>query len=119
MKLAGRTLSQGMQGPDVKLLHRELQKLEFAIPENELTESVFGDGTREVVLKFQNSNRLKPTGEVDDETAKVINAKIDSQTSDTEPAAFVVHGQVVQVDGTPVAGAHVQAFDKDMRSEQP
>jgi len=118
MKLAGRTLSQGMQGRDVRLLQQELKKLKFAIPDNELSESNFSDGTREAVLKFQNNNRLTPTGEVDAETAKAINAEIDSQTSSTEPAAFVVRGQVVRVDGTPVAGVHVQAFDKDMRSEQ-
>src|SRR5689334_3502640 len=119
MKLQGRSLSQGMKGEDVKLLHHELQQLKFTIPDNELSDSHFGDGTHEAVLRFQNKNRLKGTGEVDDVTAKAINAQVDAQTSNPEPAAFVVRGQITHVDGTPVAGAQVQAFDKDMRSEQP
>ena len=45
MKLAGRSLAQGMQGPDVKLLQQELQTLKFPIPDNELSQSTFGAGT--------------------------------------------------------------------------
>ena len=58
MNLLDRILSIDMQGDDVKLLHSELRQLSFAIFDNELQESYFGNDTPETVQVFQRMNGL-------------------------------------------------------------
>ena len=58
MDLQGRDLSTDMQGDDVKLLHNELRQLSFAISDNELQESHFGNDTAEAGRTFQRMNGL-------------------------------------------------------------
>ena len=110
MKLQGRHLNKGLNGDDVKLLHFELKELGFLFPDEEVARETFGDGTFKVVSRFQASHQLKPTGVVDEITATAINRDFD--------ALSMVQGQVRQGDDTPFTAGKVQAFDKDLRSEQ-
>jgi hypothetical protein len=52
MKLQDRNLSIGMQGA-VKLLQDELRALEFDIPQAEIRESSFREGTQRAVMPCQ------------------------------------------------------------------
>lgn len=122
MNLQGRNLSHGVRGDDVRLLHTELGQLGFAIPDRELREAQFGEGTRDAVLKFQEANRIRPTGEVDETTAKAINTQVEDlrprpATADTG-TPLIVRGSVRASGGTPSSGILVRAFDKDMRGAE-
>src|SRR6185503_4365119 len=121
MNLQGRNLSMEMQGDDVRLLHSELVQLGFDIPAAERRRALFGEGTRNAVLQFQESNRLPPTGEVDERTARTINARVGELRPAPIPEdgqnSFIVRGQVRTSDGIPAAEVVVRAFDQDMRSE--
>ena len=103
MKLQGRNLSLPMDGEDVKLLHRELSQLGYAIPPQEVEKGLFEKGTHEAVLMFQQTRNLRATGVVDETTAKAIND------------SFIVQGTVRQENQKPLPDAIVRAFDKDLR----
>lgn len=115
MKLQDRNLSIDMQGEDVKLLQKELQRLGFSIKDKE---GIFGNSVYQAVLEFQKQHGLGSTGEVDETTAKVINVMVDALGTIDQPAKFVVKGQIRQTDGSPLAGVPVRAFDKDLRREE-
>lgn len=124
MKLQGRNLSPRMRGEDVKRLHGELRKLGHRIPVAESSKQFFGAATRQAVLDFQKEHRLETTGVVDERTAKRINAEIgelpqpEPEEPRPEPKGFVVRGRVRQADGSLLIGGTVQAFDRNLRSEQ-
>lgn len=114
MNLQGRELSIRMEGEDVQLLQRELRQLGLDIHDSETEGGVFGRRTHEAVALFQKQHRLEPTGVVDERTAAMINAEVDS----SHPSRFAVRGQIVKPDGGPVAGITVRAFDKTLRQER-
>ena len=90
MQLQGRELSTDAQGADVSLLQFELGML-FEIPEEEVVENFFGEGTQKAVERFQEESDLKITGVVDEATAECINKVV----------GYVNHDQVclaLQVD---------------------
>ncbi len=87
MKLQGRNLKLNMKGEDVRLLHSELRRLGFDIPENEAQVPRYGSGTREVISRFQADHDLESSGIVDDQTTKVIiKSWIFSTSTSTENA---------------------------------
>lgn len=124
MKLQGRNLSLRMKGDDVTLLHDELWALGHRITAAETSKQLFGASTRQAVTAFQAKHRLTSTGVVDERTAKRINAEVDAlpqpepEEPRPEPTGFVVRGQVRQANGDLLVGGTVQAFDRDLRSEQ-
>src|SRR5260370_22437052 len=55
--------------------------------------------------------------------ARTMQSKLDGQSDpkqqpDTDTKPFLIQGQVRQVDGTPLIGVLVQAYDRDLRSRQ-
>ena len=77
--LAGRILSIGMQGTDVRRLHEALERLNFMIPPGERGQALFGPGTRKVIQDlqrkhFQFSSRIN--GMVDQATANLIGSEV-------------------------------------------
>jgi hypothetical protein len=79
MKLAGRVLSTGMQGTDVRRLHDALEKLDYLIPPTERSHALFGPGTRKAVQDlqrqhFQFASRIN--GMVDQATANLIGSEV-------------------------------------------
>ncbi len=115
MILQGRNLAFDMQGEDVKLLHSELQSLSYEISQDEITQSFFGQTTHDAVRDFQRKRGLTPNGVVDERTAQIINAAVDSQRP--IPEQFIVSGQVFHQDKTPLEGLIVRAFDIALRGE--
>jgi hypothetical protein len=112
MLLQGPDLSLNSQGEEVRLLHRELAQLGFQIPPTETIRGSFGPGTEAAVKQFQERHRLEPTGVVDETTARLLTAQIQSLDK------YKVRGQVLSAEGQPLAGAIVRAFDKDLRHEE-
>jgi peptidoglycan hydrolase-like protein with peptidoglycan-binding domain len=54
-----------MQGEDVKRLHGELKELGFNIPDAEIAEGDFGQGTEQAVKEFQRKHGLQLSGIVE------------------------------------------------------
>lgn len=111
-----RNLSKGMEGEDVGLLQKSLRILGFTIKDKD---GYFGDSTQQAVIEFQKTHNLKPTGVVDSRTAAAIRkALADIQPKPDPRKRYSVQGKLLQPDGTPVAGAVIKAFDKDLRTEK-
>ncbi|GHO97434.1 hypothetical protein KSF_074820 [Reticulibacter mediterranei] len=68
--------------------------------------------TNLVVLVYDGSNTMLVRGN------PIVNATADAVIDLIVPDPFVVRGLVRQIDGTPLVGALVCAFDRDMRSEE-
>ena len=106
-----------MHGEDVTLLHDELKTLGFSIPDKEIADGVFGQGTEQAVKEFQQKHGLQMSGIVDQETAAQINREGQGTGLDSAKS-FVVKGLVVYANGKPLTDGLVRAFDKDLRSEE-
>ena len=76
MDLQGRDLTLNLRGADVRLLQFELRLLGLDIPDEEVDAIHFGEGTQGAVLRFQEEFGLHPTGVVERETARRINAAV-------------------------------------------
>src|SRR3954454_12660314 len=120
MKLQGRNLTNGTQGDDVRLLHHELQLLGFRlITDSEIRPGIFGPHTLVAVREFQEKAGLKVTGIVDEATARAINARVEGTSGgEATKGPFRVHGRITTAAGEAKAGATVQVFDRDLRSEE-
>lgn len=120
-------LKPGMQRPEVAHLHEALTLLGFTLRDDEQTSRRFGASTRAAVLEFQRAQTLPATGEVDEATAEAINAVLaergalapapgDGVTPAPAPPPedllFIVEGEVVKPDGTPLPKHRVLAFDR-------
>ncbi|MFN8582675.1 MAG: carboxypeptidase-like regulatory domain-containing protein [Gemmatimonadaceae bacterium] len=139
MKLDARMLTFAdpfMTGPDVDRLHEELSQLRDPYQKLVLADvdpdgrHRFGENTKKAVAAFQEKYRerlqaitvrsldgredVRWSGEwgvVDPATAQVINEVVQSLT-----VPFVIRGRVELEDGTPLPGARVVAFDRDIGS---
>jgi hypothetical protein len=112
MDLKGRELRLDLRGEDVALLHRELVVLGFAIPDAERRDTAFGRGTEQVVARFQTASQLEPTGVVDAETARAINAAVDA-------VGFRVEGRVWSRGRAGVGRLRVEVVDKNVGEDVP
>jgi len=92
MKLQDRNLSLRMKGADVKLLLSELIELGYTIPQNELSQHLFGRGTRKAVIDFQKKHKLEPSGAVDQRTAIAINAAVEALQPRRAPTVLMGTG---------------------------
>ena len=84
----------------------------------EHTEQTYRGATRKLVSLFQDGQRLQASGEVDEATAKALNALLDQWgrlDQATAPKAQVVSGQVRREDRLPVHGGKVRAFHEAER----
>jgi hypothetical protein len=76
------TIREGQKGESVKKIQEMLEKLEFGSTlrgyddTKDAVDGDFGENTFSSVVVFQRQNNLKETGEVDSETLKVLNLKI-------------------------------------------
>ena len=112
MKLKGSPLTLNSRGREVAQLHRELRQLNFIIPDDEVRRALFGRGTRQAVIEFQQSRRLVPNGIVDRRTAAALDRNLDVGR------ARVVRGTVT--DGRrPLSGIVVRAVNVRLRREEP
>ena len=107
MDLQGRNLHIEMRGDDVALLQHELRQLGYEIEEDD--RGYFGGGTQRAVEAFQSDRNLMATGEVDEETAALINATLQD--------VFSVGGYIRSTDGTPLDGVQVEVFYRGFRTD--
>lgn len=123
MKLQRRHhLSIQMQGDDVGLLHQELQLLGYIIRRSEQQKQKFGEDTQKAVQDFQRKRGLEPTGEVNLQTARHISRAAIRNADDDKPPDYIVDGKVFflyEGKESPLPGVKVQAFDLDLRREEP
>ncbi|MEM9165297.1 MAG: peptidoglycan-binding domain-containing protein, partial [Cyanobacteria bacterium P01_F01_bin.4] len=110
MNLDGRNLSLEMRGEDVRRLQTELKQLGFNLD----VSGVFDTVTFVAVEQFQRDRNLSPTGIVDAETARRINAEVDAQND----GLYVVRGQVRRADGSLVSNVVVRLQKKRLRDDQ-
>lgn len=117
------TLQRGMRSADVRLLIAKLRLLGFAIPVSD--QDTFGTATEQAVMDFQKAHGLEASGVVDEVTAGLINAEVETLIDQRQPPnpkmqprPFIVKGQVRRADGRPVVGVRVAAYDGDLRSEE-
>jgi peptidoglycan hydrolase-like protein with peptidoglycan-binding domain len=110
MNLEGRNLHINLRGDDVRRLQEELSQLGLPVSVSGFFDSI----TFLAVQRFQREHNLEPTGIVDEETARRINAEVDALNA----KSYVVQGQIRQADGTPIRGVIVELFKKRLRDDQ-
>ncbi|MCP4266691.1 MAG: hypothetical protein GY797_24160 [Deltaproteobacteria bacterium] len=101
MELQGRDIEKGMRGDDIGLLQREFGQLDLGtpqIPQGEIQDQQFDDGTDLAVRTFQERYGLPVTGVVDEATARRINTKVDR----IREGKFIIRGYVRYLNGQPV-----------------
>src|SRR6266540_964982 len=84
----------------------------------ERAESLYSEVTRKLVAVFQEQHRIWNTGEVDEATAKTINAMLEELGEfavATPDQQRMVGGQVRRADGKPLRGVMVRAFHANER----
>jgi len=52
VNLQGRNLFIDIQGDDARLLHSEVRQVDFDVPDDEMLQDFFGQGTRDAVTRF-------------------------------------------------------------------
>ena len=119
VKLQDRNLSEGMQGEDVALLHRELSQLRAAglldvkFDPEEVAGQRFGTTTGVAVRTFQNHYGLEVTAIVDETTAERINAEVDALRP------YRIDGHVVSRSRAGVDRLRVEIVDKMVGDDVP
>ena len=110
MNLQGRDLKLNLRGDDVALLQHELATIGLTVPDAERRETLFGQGTHDAIIRFQKQSCMEPTGVVDAETARAINAAVDALT-------FTVEGKVVSRLRAGVGGLRVEIVDRNVGAD--
>lgn len=106
-----RTLSVGSSGDLVRLLHARLLDLDGEIDHDELVAGMFGHSTRHALLRVQGRLGLAMSGAADAQVRE------DLDGADAPHRRYVVV-QVLGPDERPVAGASVEALDRDLRTSE-
>lgn len=111
MNLQDRNLEPNMRGNDVTQLQKELRELGFTIED---PTGFLGSTTYQAVKEFQQQHNLPITGIVNHKTAHVINTEFAALSHE----GYLVRGQVLEPNGTPVSSGIVVAYEKRLRSER-
>jgi len=128
-------LQPNMQGKDVANLQSALKILQekrfFRIRDQEQAEkieanwdeevsnSLYGEATYELVRLVQEKYDLETSGEVDKRTAEILNEILmEFGVFEEKSSPFKVEGTVLYTNEDPVTGITVQVFDKDLRGEE-
>lgn len=128
MNFPGRNLSLGLSGEDVSQLHEDLISVGFPIPDDELDEGVFGEGTLEAIRVLQQRHQLEPSGVVDKRTASLLNSEVYANKSHGSLGAppsprrqldptCVVSGIVTSADRGRAAGITVTIVDRNVGAD--
>ncbi|WP_100902184.1 neuraminidase-like domain-containing protein [Nostoc flagelliforme] len=97
----------------IRVADTEQQVYEEGLRKEQVAQ-VFGDSTQKLVTIFQEQSGLRTTGEVDESTAESLNKvlkELGAFDPPPQPTQFIVQGQVLQSDRTPVMEVIVRAFD--------
>jgi hypothetical protein len=134
-------LSPGAYGAAVARLHEFLRQQGVGLPASEVDRAFFGPLTRQEVQQYQRNNGLPPTGELDANTARLINIVgqnpvpgAPTTSGDVLPAGtasstgivptpggatFTVNGSVASNSRAGIAGLRVQIVDKNVGADVP
>ena len=106
----GAPIGMGDEGARVRLLHVFLSLLDLGVDvgEEETGAGRYGKRTAETVQRFQESQRLDPTGTVDDRTAEQV-VRVVSGAS-----RRAASGRILQPDGSPRPGTAVRVRDQNL-----
>lgn len=109
-------LRHNMKKNAVVSLQQTLAFLQIDVDAREAEEQRFGKSTMEAVKKFQESQGLKATGEVDRETALKLNAILTGENpEEPQPALFRLRGSVRDELWNGIPDVKVQVFEQSMR----
>jgi hypothetical protein len=103
-----------MSGDKIAELHAALAALDRRVAAAERKSRRFGASTRDAVRDLQERHGLRASGEVDEQTAK----RIDALLADRRDENRVV-GRVVRADGTLIAGAKLALFREGIAKPTP
>ena len=123
-------LRSGATGDAVRRLQRVLLSADHEIDAGEIDRSEFGPSTLAALQAFQAKHSLKPTKSINAATLEIllrleenITININESTKASPPVAEsnrgTVHGQFVDEDGAPIAGAAIELVAKQIRTEAP
>ncbi|MCI5147606.1 MAG: hypothetical protein D3923_19240, partial [Candidatus Electrothrix sp. AR3] len=85
---------------------------------------VYGTTTAELVKLFQKSKELRESGQVEKSTASAINNFLQEwgvlgQPPQPESSTeYIINGQIIQTDASPMVEVLVRAFSKELRNEK-
>jgi peptidoglycan hydrolase-like protein with peptidoglycan-binding domain len=116
-----KAIAEGARGDEVGGLHGTLRRLGYDVPAAEVSEALFGPGTRAAVRDAQRRFGMEATGIADETTLTALAASLAEHCGNRPPPPekYVVHGAVRLARGGFLVGATVCAFDVDLRHEQP
>jgi len=114
-------IAEGARGDEVGDLHGTLRRLGYDVAAGEVSEALFGPGTRTAVREAQRRLGIEATGTADEITLTALAASLGEHCGNRPPPPerYVVHGVVRRARGGFLVGATVYAFDIDLRHEQP
>ncbi|MBD2254377.1 neuraminidase-like domain-containing protein [Nostoc parmelioides] len=96
------------RGSEVKELQAGLTKIKLTIPENELSEQVFGVGTRDALLQLQANYKLERTGMFDDASKVALERAIAALDVPTHR----VEGRILFEHGLPADGVTLKLYNR-------
>lgn len=96
------------RGSEVKELQASLNKINLAIPENELNEQVFGVGTRDALIQLQVNYKLDRTGIFDDASKVALERAIAALNVPTHR----VEGRIFFDHGLPADGVTLKLYNR-------
>jgi Putative peptidoglycan binding domain len=112
VQVEGQELRLSMIGDDVGHLQDDLRRLGASISFDEVDARALGLTTRKAIIAYQGARGLEATGVVDERTAAALSSEIEEL--DAAGLGLVVYGRIMMGD----EAVTVQAFDRDLRSEE-
>ena len=102
------------RGAEVKALQTSLSQLNFAIPENELNEQVFGVGTRDTLIQLQANYKLDRTGIFDDASKVALERAIAALNVPTHR----LEGRIIFEHGLPADGVTLKLYNRGFGGQE-
>ena len=114
LQISANQLSFGTHGDDVARVHQALVTLGRDVPNDEITNRVFGGGTTAVVKALQADLNIPATGIIDDATVRTINSLLQSLNNGVR----VVRGSVRDANAKPFTQGFVRLYLQGPDGEQ-
>jgi peptidoglycan hydrolase-like protein with peptidoglycan-binding domain len=107
------SLAMSTYGAPVNELHSQLVNLGFALPENEISDSIFGVGTRDALLQLQAKHNLSNTGILDDATRNAIAIEVGTLAQPRR-----VEGRILLDNGLPGSKVKLRIVNKGFGTQE-
>ena len=93
------SLTLNDQGDEVAELHQRLGKLGYKIPTHEIEGKLFGVGTKDALLSFQQKHKLRVTGRLDARSSNLLTRN----AAASESGKHRIEGRIYLENGSPAA----------------